>query len=1170
MFRFLPAIAVVATLFCIVASGQTATGIIQGRVTDATGASVPGAKVTIENQRTGFHQVVSSNSEGSFYQSFLIPGEYRVSVEKAGFQKFVTNDVRVDVEQTVDLVATLKVGEITNVVEVSASVAQLSTSSSSVSTVINSKAIMDLPLNGRNPLSLATLTPGVIASGGGAIPWISGGRNATSEVTVDGTSIILPENNVSNSQLAYTPIEDSIEEFTVVTNSLAAEYGRTGGGAINIATRGGNNQFHGSGYDYLRNSKLDTNTWANNRNNVKLAAFQRNQFGGTIGGPIAIPSVYDGRNKTFFFFSEQSQRVRSGTSSNATAPVADWLNGDFSNLKNGSGTPVVIYDPYNVSVDAARSSGTTIIYDRAPLPGNVVPKNRWDPVAANMLKYWPTPNAVPNNQFTFANNFFTAGKAPSRDDKFDSRIDENFSEKFRMYARGSYDHGVSIPFNGYGNIGTSIGDGQNLSDNYNVTVNAFYSFSPTTILSFNYGLGRFAGIRYPFSEGTTPASLGFNKTFSDIAGLANYEFPNISVGGVSNLGQATFTTLLNRPMSHVLRMDLTKVMTRHTVKFGAEFRKLFLNFTQLGQPDGQFSFDSSLTQQVTGASTSTTQGFGFASFLLGTPTSGSVSHTFDASMASAYWGFYVQDDFKVSRSLTLNIGLRYDIDIPRTERYNRLSWFDPNAPSPIAGQVPGFANLKGAMFFASPDHRHQVPTDLNNLGPRIGFAWNFAPKTVFRGAYGILYSGSVLQAAGTSGSSGTEGFQTTTNLINTTDGFKTIAATLSNPFPNGYNLPGGSRNSGTTGNNTELGLGVSDSFFNDNSNPIIQQWSANLQREVKGGFVVEGGYLGSKGNHLIDGEGSGATYNQLPASYLSLGSQLLGSNLVPNPFFGVITNTTSSLRNPTIAYAQLLKPFPQFTSVNAFRKPGANSIYHSFVMRVQKRFSQGLNLLLAYTGGKLIDDSSQVVTFLGAAGNHQDYYNKAAERSISTQDVSRQLVISYNYDLPFGRKGKLFTSAPKALDFVIGGWQTNGIFSYNTGIPLQILNGANGTNLGTSTQRPNNDGKSAKLSGPVSDRVNQYFDITAFSFAPQFALGNTSRTSPDLRAPSKKNIDMSLFKNFRIRERGVVQFRAEAFDATNHPTWNSPGTTVNASSGFGQITSASAQRVMQLALKLSF
>src|SRR5438477_7581519 len=375
MFRFLT----VVTLLCASLAGQTATGIVQGRVTDPAGATVPSAKLAVESQQTGVRQALATNADGFFYRSVLIPGEYRVTVKKPGFKKLVTNNVRVDVDQTVDLAVPIRVGEVNNVVEVSASVAQLATSSSTVSTVINSKAILDLPLNGRNPLSLATLTPGVIGSPG-ATPWISGGRNATSEVTVDGTSIILPENNVSNTQLAYTPVEDSIEEFTVITNSLAAEYGRTGGGTINIATRGGSNQLHGSGYDYLRNSALNTNTWSNNRNRVKLGAFQSNQFGGTFGGPVWIPGVYKGTNRTFFFVSEQSQRNRSASSSSATVPVTDWRNGDFSNLKNGAGQPIVLYDPYNVTVDAARSSGTTIVFDRAPFAGNVIPKDRWDPV----------------------------------------------------------------------------------------------------------------------------------------------------------------------------------------------------------------------------------------------------------------------------------------------------------------------------------------------------------------------------------------------------------------------------------------------------------------------------------------------------------------------------------------------------------------------------------------------------------------------------------------------------------------------------------------------------------------------------------------------------------------------------------------------------------------------
>lgn len=1161
---------------CYSAAAQTATGILEGRVTDASGSAVPDANVTIENQLTGVHQSPVTNAEGIFVQPFLLPGEYRVTVEKPGFQKFVSTGVRISVQQTVSLDVTLKIGDIATSVEVKETGVELSTSTSTMSTVIPSKSILDLPLSlsGRNPFGLATLTPGVMASSGTSIPWISGGRNAESEITVDGTTVVLPENNVSVNTLAYTPIQDSVEEFSVVTNSLAAEYGRTGGGVINVATRSGTNTLHGSGYDFLGNTALNTNTWSNNRNGAKLAPYQRNLFGGTIGGPVWIPKVYNGKNRTFFFFSEQSQRFRNTASGTATVPVPAWLNGDFSNLRNGSGNPIAIYDPLTVACSANCGAGSAV-YSRQPFPNNVLPKDRLDPVALNMMKYFPQPDATPVNAYTYQNNFYVSGKSPSNDDKFDSRIDENFGSKFRLFARGSYEYASSASFNGYGTIGTSIGSGPSSNTAYNVTANGIYTFNPTTILNINYGFGRFVNLSDPFSAGTTPSSLGFPASLTAVSAVQDFEFPNITFGGntnISALGQATYTTLRYRPYSHVLRADLTKVKGDHTVKFGGEFRKMFMNFQQNGDPDGEWSFGSSYTQQVVGAASSTTQGNGFASFLLGIPGSGDVSHTFAIATASAYWGFYLQDDWKVSSRLTLNIGVRYDVDIPRTERYNRLDYFDLNAKSPIAGLVPGYPNLVGAMEFVGPNGkygRHQTPTDLNNVGPRFGFAYKIDNKTVFRGAYGLMYSGSVMQAAGTTGSSGVAAWGTTTNMNVSFDGGRTIAAYLRDPFPLGYNLPLGSNNGPYSGNNTGLGGGIGADIFNDYQNPMIQQWNATLQREVKGGFLLQAGYLGSKGNHLIDGESS-MNMNQLPASDFALGNQLLSTNQVPNPFYGIITNPTVSLSQPTIAYSQLLRPYPQFSGVSPFRKPQANSLYHAATLRAEKRFSNGLNMLASLTLGKLIDDASQVVTFLGAAGTKQDYYNRQAERAVSSQDVSRQLNISFNYELPWGRKRRLLSAIPKALDYVIGGWQANGIYTYHTGQPLAISNGGNNTNLGSPGQRPNNNGQSAKLSGAVESRLNEYFNIADFSQAGNFTFGNTSRFSPNLRAPSTHNMDASLFKNFTLQERTTLQFRAEAFDVSNTPTWAAPGTTVNAASGFGVITSASAQRVIQLALKLMF
>ena len=329
----------------------------------------------------------------------------------------------------------------------------------------------------------------------------------------------------------------------------------------------------------------------------------------------------------------------------------------------------------------------------------------------------------------------------------------------------------------------------------------------------------------------------------------NLEFPRFNFGGntnVSALGQATFTTLDMRPYSHIIRPDMTKVFSSHTVKFGGEFRKLFMNFRQHGQPSGEYTFNQAATQQQIGASASTTQGSGFASFLLGIPSSGNIEHTYATASASEYYGFYIQDDWRATRNLTLNIGLRYDIDVPRTERYNRLSYFDIDAPSPIAGLVPGYENLRGAMRFVTPENRRQTPTDLNNWGPRFGFAYQFTPKSVFRGAYALMYSGSVMQAAGTSGSSGTQGFTGSTGMIVTTNGGRTFESSLSNPFPNGFNLPPGPTGA-LGGEVTNLGLGIGDSYFNDYRNPVIQQWNATIQHELPAGFLVRGGLFGEQG-----------------------------------------------------------------------------------------------------------------------------------------------------------------------------------------------------------------------------------------------------------------------------------------------------------------------------------
>ena len=1166
-------------VFNVCASAQTATGNLQGRVTDSTGAVVPDAKITVENEATGVSLALLTNSSGNFNRSFLLPGNYQITVEKAGFAKYITNHIRVDVDQSPNVDIQLKVGEISTTVEVTASGTLLATSTATVTTVVDNKELVDLPSNGRGITGLFRLVPGVMAQNGAATPWISGGRNGTSEITVDGTSIILPENNVGIDTIGYTPVLDSVEEFNVITNSLAAEYGRTGGGTINIATKGGSNEFHGSGYDYFQNSALNANSWSNNKNGAKKSSYQNNTFGFVLGGPVWIPKVFNGKNKTFFFFSEQSNRARNTYSASGTEPIQAWLNGDFSQLKNGAGQAITIYDPAT-AVDNGLNTGTGT---RSAFPGNIIPATRFDPVAKNMLQYFVAPNNLANvtNPYTYASDFFLGGgKTPNNDDKFDSRIDQNFGSRLRMFARGSFEllnQGIynacgpsdpGCPFIGGG------GGGPNTQTNYNINTNWIYSFSPTTILNVNAAWNHFNEARVPASEGTCPSSLGFNAAYNSVAAVQNCEFPNMSIGGTSGLGQPTYTTLYFKPAAWALKSDLTKSHGNHTIKFGAEFRKLYQDFTQLGQPDGAFSFGTNYTQQVTTAGTSTTQGFGFASFLLGVG-SGSISHSFAAAEASAYWGLYVQDDWKVSSRLTLNLGIRYEADIPRTERYNRLSDFNINAPSPLPAlpatatvNCPACGNLKGAMQFVTPSDRHQVPVDWNNFGPRIGFAYRLDSKTVFRGGYALMYAGSVLQAAGTSGSSGTEGFQSTTNMIPTFNSGETFAATLSNPFPSGFNLPLGSGGGPTSGALTDIGLGVSESFFSDNANPMVQQWNATLQRETRGGILLEAGYIGSKGNHLVDGEN--ILYDAIPAQYQSLGTGLNAQ--VPNPFNGIIQSPTSAYYNKaTVPLSMLLVPYPQYTGINAYRKPRANSVYDALEMKAQKRFSHGLTFLASFTGGKSIDDASTTVSFLGSAGSKQDPWNTHLDRSISTQDISRVLVMNGIYELPFGRGKRWLGSAPKGLDMVLGGWQASGIYSYSTGQPLQIGNGGNSTGIG-GTLRPNNNGQDAKLSGAVGDRINEYFNTADFSQAPNYTFGTTSRTSPDLRGPSSHTLDTSFFKTLRFHEQAGVRLEADMFNLANHPIWSGPNTTVTSvgAAGFGTITSKGGNRTLQLVMRISF
>jgi len=1135
---------------------QQFTGTIQGIVQDASGAVVPGADVSVINVGTNEVRHVTTDRGGAYVAPQLKPGIYRVVVELSGFKTATVDQIKLDVQQIRGVDVRLDIGGTSESVMVVATAAPVEKVSSTVSQTIENKRIVDLPLNGRNPFSLVNLSPGVIPAQGSS-PFISGGRNATSEVTIDGISNVNVENNVSILDLNYTPSVDAVQEFSVQTNAVSAEFGRLGGGVINLITKSGTNQFHGTAFEFLRDSALDANNFFSNRASIPLGSFRRNQFGGNIGGPVR-------RGGTFFFINYEGLRQRAANVGTFTVPLPEWRRGDFSNLRNAAGQPIIIFDPLTTRPDPDNPGR----FIRDPFPNNIIPPERISVIARNLMQYWPLPNTIPANVNTQANNFTAAGTSVSESNQIDSRVDHEFSARWRAFVRFSSQFTApNRPFNSYGNLATPTNAGPTDNGARSLSVDNLYTASPTLLLDVRYGLNHRLVERSPFSRGFDFTQLGFPTSVKQIAEMQALEFPRFDINGLSSLGQETFNDLIIDPTTHSFNVNATKILSHHTVKMGMDYRKFFLHFLQFGSPSGQYSFTQAWTQRDPNQGSSTA-GFGLASLLIGVPDSGSVSHDPTPESESSYWGFYVQDDWRVTPKLTLNLGYRYDFDVPRTERFDRLSFFDFDARSPLADVVPANPffdpkNLTGAIGFVTPDHRRQTPTDFKHFGPRIGAAYNLNDKTVVRSAYGIFYLPSGMQAAGHTGSAGMVGYRTSSSMIVSLDG-RTPIAFLDNPFPNGFNLPTGN----SLGADTFLGLGIGEGVFIDYRNPYMQQWNVNVQRELPGKILFEAAYIGSKGTRLLAGE-SGITLSQLPESFLSLGTQL--QDQVPNPFFGIITNPSSPLRFPTVARGRLLRPYPQYNGVNAFRIPYGHSIYHGLTLKADKRFSNGLSFLSAYTWNKLMDDVSTTVGFLGQASARQNAYDRDAEWAIGSQDIRHRFVTSFVYDLPFGSGQKFGSNTNTAVNRLIGGWQFNGIVEFQSGLPLIITQGANNVGLFNPTQRPTWNGNDANLSGSTNDRVNKWFDTSAFSITPAFTWGNTPRVMPDLRADGIKNFNLSIFKNNSFSGGKLnAQFRAEFFNAFNRVQFSPPATRVD-QNNFGVVSGqANSPRQIQLSAKLIF
>ena len=1130
-------------LACFTAHSQEFRSTITGAIQDPQGSGVPNAAITATQTETGAKFKTISESNGQYTIPFVPPGTYQINVAAAGFKTYDRAGFQVTANERLPLNLTLEIGQASEVMTVTAETSLLESSTASAGQVINSRQIENIPMNGRTPLTLAQLAFGVIPNsdprfnrpfdnGGPSGFSIGGAPSQTNEILLDGAPDV-----TANDRVSYNPPVDTIQEVKVEIFQADAAYGHTGGGTVNQITKSGGNRFHGTAYEFNQTSALESRNFFLSRSGQKLPVGRFNQYGATLGGPVWIPRVFNGRNKLFFFFAYEGIKDSYPETITTTVPTALERTGDFSQLLN-VGANYQIYNPFTGAAQGSRIS-------RQPFAGNVIPTSLLNPIAKNYLQFYPLPNAP--GRADGANNYVANSV---RSDVFNSefgRLDYNISDRHKIFGTVH----VNDRTENRGNLFFNPATGNFLGRaNRGANIDDVYTFNATTLLNTRVSWNRFVESSTKPSSGFDFTKLGFPASLASAArGLV---LPIVNFGGFQQLGDNG---------GNVTPFDIFQIFSsldknkgNHNLKFGVDLRMYRESNRALGNSSGAYGFGTQWTRGPLDNSSGAPLGQDFAAFLLGLPTSGAGG--FDVNGArtnqAGYFALYAQDDYRVRSNLVLNIGLRYDKDLPTTERYNRsVNGFDPAASSPISAQAQAAyaANpiaeraaadfrTPGGLLFASGQNRQVYNTNSHYFSPRFGFAWTpnlGGGKTVVRGGYSIfvfpIITGGVNQL----------GFSQTTDVVSTLDSYLTPNATLSNPFPLGIIQP--------TGSSLALGtnLGKALTFYNPHPlNPYSQRWTMGVQRQLAGNLVIEAGYIGNHAVHLpVDRQ-----LNFLPRQYLSTSAfrdqPVIDRNTanVGNPFASLLPGT--SLNGSTTSRAQLLLPYPEFAGITQQQTSEGSSYFHMLQLRLEKRFSQGLQLLANYSYSRLMERRSRL--------NDSD---PGLEKRVSADDRPQRFVISGNYELPFG-KGKQFApNASRLTTALIGGGVLSGVYTRQSGAPVTW-------------------GNVIYLGGPLNwnpHNVDHAFDTTRFVTASNQQLSNNVRVFPsrfnNLRQDGSNTMDASMLKNTQITEALRLQFRVEFFNVFNHPIFNSPDLGP-ANSTFGQITSQSNDigRVGQLGLRL--
>ncbi len=1093
------------------AVGQAGTADLTGIVSDSAGALLSNAKVTATDTETGVSTGTQSGAGGVYVFTNLRPSVYAVSAEADGFQKLVRTGVTLVTGERTRVDLALAVGSVKESVTVSGDAPLLQTETGSITQSIDNEKIVELPLNGRTFVQLATLSPGVTLPPGTQLPRINGGRPRTNEYLFDGISALQPEPG----QVVFFPIIDSIQEFNVQTNAVSAEFGRFNGGVVNLSTRSGSNAFHGSVYEFFRNESLNARNYFAPVNQRK-PEFRRNQYGAALGGPIV-------KNHTFFFVDYQGTKQAIGTVRTSTVPTALEHQGNFTELY-GSTNPV-LYDPATTVQNGSN-------FTRSPFtPTNIVPVDRIDPAALAVLNHYPLPTKSGTS-----NNFTLVGNDQDHQNQFDARVDHKFSDRNQTFGRYSYFHDVDQPApflpDGSGSITTgAIGLTDTLGQQ--VVGSYIHTFSSKTLNNLRFGYTRRSFQRRGVQLDSSP-SQSLQIPGIPTNGAFNDALPLFNIAGYQQIGSPSNTNSNFRTDVTELVDSVSHLVGSHAIKFGVDFRWERLDVIQPPNPTGLFTFSQLFTDQPGVKGT----GDPLASFLLGQVQQFSIDLQGRLIRPRAHIEeYFVQDDWKATRRLTVNAGVRWTLNFPSTEVDNQGAIFNTRT------QQLDYLGKNGYPHTARELHWH-------DFGPRVGLSYMLQDKTVIRAGYGLVW----IEQTGITTPFTVPQFP----FLQTTS-----QRTLDNINPAFVLSDGPSVAPIPLTSDAGLGQGVF-TVNRDLGSGYVQQWNLAVQRELTRNMSFEVAYVGSHITHVGIPD---VNINQLTVDQLAIGSPLLQK--VTNPFFGQIPRS-SSLGDPKIAAGQLLKPFPEYLTVAPYRNNVGSTLYHGFEAKLEQRLSHGLSYLVSYTHSKLIDTASSVFdasVLTGPIANYPvaDSFNLRRERDSSTGDIPNVFVASSTWELPLGRGHSMNPSGVWGV--LANGWQITGIVLLQSGMPFAITQTTNfNAFAGFGVQRPN------IVASPnlPSDQRNPatWFNTAAFAAAPQFTLGNASRNP--VRGPNYRDADIAFIKHTRVRERLELEFRTELFNLTNTPAFGQPNGVVG-SSAFGTITAtATDPRVIQFGLKVNY